>query len=186
MRPVPDPSIGRTSTGMAPDYAIREAGRADIDTIVAFTLQEAREAEDKEPDLEAVSRGVGAGFEDVPLASYWVAEAADGRVVASTSVVREWSDFHGAYYWWVQSLFIIPEHRGKGLVELLLRHLAREAGAAGALDLRLYAHTTNARALRAYRRSGFATAPYVIMTKDPSVVEDGASGAGGGPTRSST
>ena len=137
MRPTPDPSIGRTSTGMASDYAIRDAGRADIDTIVAFTLQEVREAEDKEPDLEAVSRGVRGGFEDAPHAAYWVAEAAGGRVVASTSVVREWSDFHGAYYWWVQSLFIIPEHRGKGLVELLLRHLAREAGAAGALDLRL-------------------------------------------------
>jgi L-amino acid N-acyltransferase YncA len=186
MRPVPDPSIGRTSTGMASDYTIREAGRADIETIVAFTLQEAREAEDIAPDLEAVSRGVGGGFEDVPRAAYWVAEAAGGRVVASTSVVREWSDFHGAYYWWVQSLFIIPEHRGKGLVELLLRHLAREAGAAGALDLRLYAHTANARALRAYRRSGFTTAPYVIMTKRPSEVDDGTSGVGGGPTRAST
>jgi L-amino acid N-acyltransferase YncA len=186
MRPVPDPSIGRTSTGMASDYTIREASRADIDTIVAFTLQEAREAEDKEPDLEAVSRGVGGGFEDVPFAAYWVAETADGRVVASTSVVREWSDFHGAYYWWVQSLFIIPEHRGKGLVELLLSRLAREADAAGALDLRLYAHTANERALRAYRRCGFATAPYVIMTKHPPLAEDATSRTGGGPTSAST
>ena len=175
MRPTPDPSMGRTSTGMASDYTIREAGRADVDTIVAFTLQEAREAEDKEPDLEAVSRGVRGGFEDVPLAAYWVAEAPGGRVVASTSVVREWSDVHGAYYWWVQSLFIIPEHRGKGLVDLLLRHVAREAGAAGALDLRLYARTTNERALRAYRRCGFTTAPYVIMTKHRTLVEDGTS-----------
>ena len=171
---------------MASDYTIREAGRADIDTIVAFTLQEVREAEGLEPDLEAVARGVGGGFEDAPLAAYWVAEAAGGRVVASTSVVREWSDFHGAYYWWVQSLFIIPEHRGKGLVELLLRHLAREADAAGALDLRLYAHTTNERALRAYRRCGFTTAPYVIMTKHPSPFEGGTSGAGGGPACAST
>jgi L-amino acid N-acyltransferase YncA len=121
---------------MASDYTIRDAGRADIDTIVAFTLQEVREAEGLEPDLGAVSRGVRGGFEDAPQAAYWVAEAAGGRVVSSTSVVREWSDFHGAHYWWVQSLFIIPEHRGKGLVELLLRHLAREADAAGALDLR--------------------------------------------------
>jgi ribosomal protein S18 acetylase RimI-like enzyme len=33
------------------------------------------------------------------------------------------------------------------------------------LDLRLYAHQSNERALRAYRRCGFAVAPYIIMTR---------------------
>lgn len=37
------------------------------------------------------------------------------------------------------------------------------ARASGALDLRLYAHAANARALRAYRRCGFVNAPYVVM-----------------------
>lgn len=111
-------------------------------------------------------RGVEGGFADPPLATYWVAEAADTTIVASTSVVTEWSDFKGGHYWWIQSLFIVPEHRGTGLVELLIDHLAREASAVGALDLRLYAHTSNERALHVYRRCGFSVAPYVIMTLD--------------------
>ncbi len=151
---------------MAPGYRIREAGRADIDTLVAFTVREARESEGTEKDLGAVRRGVRGAFEDPPLAAYWVAEAPDGRVV-STPVVTAWSNFHGGYYWWIQSLFIVREHRGSGLVELLLDHLARGAGAAGALDLRLYVHSSNERALRSYRRCGFTAPPYVIMTRPP-------------------
>jgi ribosomal protein S18 acetylase RimI-like enzyme len=79
--------------------------------------------------------------------------------------VTEWSDFHGGQYWWIQSLFIVPEHRGTGLVELLIDHVDGQAEAAGALDLRLYAHTSNTRALHVYRRCGFDTAPYVLMRR---------------------
>lgn len=151
--------------GMPPVYTIRDAVSADISTLIAFTLQEAFEAEGVERDPAAVTRGVQGAFRDPPLATYWVAETRGGAVVASTSVVTEWSDFQGGHYWWIQSLFIVPEHRGRGLVELLIDHVANAAAAAGAMDLRLYAHTSNERALRVYRRCGFTAAPYVIMTR---------------------
>src|SRR5688572_29382630 len=112
---------------MPPVYTIREAVSADISTLIAFTLQEAFEAEGVERDRAAVARGVQGGFRDPPLATYWVAEAPGGAVVASTSVVTEWSDFQGGHYWWIQSLFIVPEHRGQGLVELLIDHVAEAA-----------------------------------------------------------
>ncbi len=150
---------------MATRYTIREALPSDIDTLVAFTLQEAREAEGLEEDLDAVKRGIRGAFRDPRPAVYWIAEAPDGSIVASTSVSTEWSDFHGGYYWWIHSLFILPEHRGNGLLEVLLDHLQNAAEEAGALDLRLYAHQSNERALRAYRRCGFAVAPYIIMTR---------------------
>jgi ribosomal protein S18 acetylase RimI-like enzyme len=146
-------------------YTIREAVAADLETLVAFTLQEAHEAEQIDIDDAGVRRGVQGAFRNPPLATYWVAESAVGRLVGSCSVVTEWSDFHGGHYWWIQSIFIVPEHRGDGLVELLLGHVSQAAEAAGALDLRLYAHRSNERALRAYRRCGFTIAPYVIMSK---------------------
>lgn len=146
-------------------YAIRAAVAEDLEILVGFTVQEAREAEQIDIDEAAVRRGVEGAFQNPPLATYWVAESSDGRVVASTSVVTEWSDFHGGHYWWIQSIFIVPEHRGGELVALLIDHVARTAEASGALDLRLYAHSSNERALRAYRRCGFTVAPYVIMTK---------------------
>jgi ribosomal protein S18 acetylase RimI-like enzyme len=150
---------------MDPGYTIRKATPADLDTLVAFTLREAEEAEGRDQDRDAVRRGVRAALEEPALATYWVAESSDGEVVASTSVVTEWSNFHGGHYWWIQSLFIVPEHRGRGLVEILLDNLAEAARAAGALDLRLYAHNANRRALGAYRRRGFDVAPYTVMTR---------------------
>ena len=151
---------------MASHVVIRAATRADVDLLVAFTLREGHEAEGVQLDAAAVRRGVEAAFADPPRSRYWVAEESGGQVLASTSIVTEWSDFHGGDYWWVQSVFIVPEHRGTGLLKLLLDHLAGAASAAGALDLRLYAHRDNERALRAYQRCGFTMAPYVILRRD--------------------
>lgn len=149
---------------MAASYTLRDATARDIDRIVAFTVREALEAEGLEVDGAAVRRGVAGAFGDAPLATYWVAEC-DGSVVANVSVVKEWSNFRGGHYWWIQSIFIVPEHRGTGLLELLIEHVVRVAQAAGALDLRLYVHSSNERALHAYRRCGFMDAPYLLMTR---------------------
>ena len=79
--------------------------------------------------------------------------------------MTEWSNFRGGYYWWIQSLFIVPDHRGTGLVDLLLNAVADLARMAGALDLRLYVLQSNQRAVAAYRRCGFKVEPYAIMSR---------------------
>lgn len=147
-----------------PVYTIRPGSEADLDALVAFTMSEALDAERRTLNPGDVRRGVAAAFATPPKARYWVVEA-QGRLVASTSIVTEWSNFRGGDYWWIQSLYIVPEHRGHGLVDTILQHLAGEAGRAGALDLRLYGYDSNARALRAYRRFGFREAPYLILTR---------------------
>ena len=145
-------------------YSIRDATPSDIDALVAFTLQEAREAESYDADVGAVRRGVEGAFGGRPFSRYWVAES-EGQTVGSVSVVQEWSNFRGGHYWWVQSVFIAQEHRGTGLIQLLMNHTASVARASDALDLRLYAHSSNERALQAYRRCGFTVSPYVMMAK---------------------
>jgi ribosomal protein S18 acetylase RimI-like enzyme len=150
---------------MASVYSIRPATTDDIDALVGFTLAEARDAERRTLDVEGARRGVRAAFASPPRASYWVAHTSEGRVVGCTSVVTEWSNFLGGDFWWIQSLYILPEHRGQGLVDQLLAHLSARALAAGALDLRLYGFDTNERAMRAYQRNGFGVTPYIVLTK---------------------
>lgn len=151
----------------ASSYRIREARESDIDRLVEFTCAEARDAEGVELDAAAARRGVSAAFADPPAAKYWVAETMEGAVVASISATREWSNFRGGYYWWIQSVFITPEHRSGGLFEQLLHQVEREAAADGALDVRLYVHVSNERARRAYERRGFRELPYVLMGRRP-------------------
>ena len=153
-----------TPSGPAAAYAIRPAIPADSETLVAFTLSEALDAERRTLNRAEVLRGVAGAFDTPPKARYWVAEAG-GQVVACASIVTEWSNFRGGDYWWIQSLYIVPEHRGRGLVDTILQHLVHEAKAGRALDLRLYGYNTNARALRAYQRFGFREAPYLILTR---------------------
>ena len=146
-------------------YTIRNAEIKDVDTLVAFTVQEATETEGIEPDTASVVLGVQSALEGSAPSTYWVAESRDGKVVGSISAVTEWSNFRGGYYWWIQSLFIVREHRGSGLVELLLNTVADAATRAQALDLRLYVLRSNERALAAYRRNDFVVAPYTIMVR---------------------
>ncbi|MEZ5291252.1 MAG: GNAT family N-acetyltransferase [Vicinamibacterales bacterium] len=149
---------------LASDYQIRPATPADVQALVAFTISEALDAEGRTLSRADVQRGVEGAFAVPTRARYWVVELRGG-VVASTSIVTEWSNFRGGEYWWIQSLYILPEHRGSGLVDVILKHLVQEAKAADAIDLRLYGYNTNARALRAYQRFGFREAPYLILTK---------------------
>ncbi|NIM95781.1 MAG: GNAT family N-acetyltransferase [Anaerolineales bacterium] len=91
------------------------------------------------------------------VAMYWVVEMEQGKTVASTSVVREWSDWRAQDYWWIQSMYVNPEHRGRGIPEMLIETLAVEAKENGAADLRLYVHESNHRAIQAYSPAGLPT-----------------------------
>ena len=145
------------------DYTVRMAQPGDLETLVSFTLAEAADAEGRRIDPNTARRGIAAALADPAVAMYWVLEDGSGRAAGNISVVREWSNWLAGYYWWIQSLYIQPEYRGRGLMRRLVAAVVEEARRQGALDLRLYAHRDNARALHAYLREGFGEMPYVIM-----------------------
>ncbi len=144
-------------------FKVRKAVPADLDRLAAFAYAEAVESEQSSFPTDTVRRGVAAGLADSALARYWVLVDGEGEVVGSISVVREWSDWRAGYYWWIQSLYLQPPYRGKGLLKLLLEKVREEAAAAGAVELRLYVNKGNERAIRAYLREGFVDLPYQIM-----------------------
>lgn len=144
-------------------FQIRQASLGDLAILVSFTLAEAHEAEGIDGSASTIREGVRAGLEDPAIATYWLMESPDFGVVGSISAVREWSDWNAGYYWWIQSLYIKPEFRGRGLLKPLIEAVREEAKRHGALELRLYAHRSNERALSAYRREGFREMPYQVM-----------------------
>jgi len=69
-------------------------------------------------------------------------------------ITFEWSDWRNRMVWWIQSVYVVPDARGRGVFRALYDALRREAQAAGAGGLRLYVDTTNTRAQAVYRALG--------------------------------
>jgi GNAT superfamily N-acetyltransferase len=144
---------------------IRPATASDLSILTDFILAEAHEAEGRAPDRATVERGVTAAVTADAVAGYWVVVDAEQRPIGSAAVYAEWSDWHAAPYWWIQAFYLRPEVRRQGLAGRLIQHLEDRARAAGAVELRLYVHRGNARAITAYARAGFQAAPYEILAK---------------------
>ncbi len=144
-------------------FSIRRSKLADLEKLVSFAILEAKEAEGIDLSPGNVRRGILAALENDTLGRYWVLVRENDEVIGNVSVIREWSNWNGGYYWWIQSLFIQPEFRGVGLVQKLIDTVKEEAQRGGGIELRLYVHSTNTRAIKAYRKSGFSESDYRIM-----------------------
>ncbi len=145
-------------------FDIRRAKSTDLESLVSFAVEEAKEAEGIKKDIDRVRQGVSTGLADDAIAMYWVLEKDDTDVVGSVSIVKEWSDWNSGYYWWIQNMYILPGFRGKGLMEKLIQALKDAARQEGALELRLYVHKNNAQAVTAYQKAGFFDSDYRVMT----------------------
>jgi len=148
------------------DYVIRRANLTDLGQLVEFTLSEVKEAEGIVKNREEASEGIRTALEDESVAVYWVIQDSRNELIGNVSVVKEWSNWNAGYYWWIQSMYIKPEHRGRGLMKELIQTVRTAARQGKALDLRLYVHKNNGRAIKAYIKSGFVDADYRIMRMD--------------------
>jgi ribosomal protein S18 acetylase RimI-like enzyme len=142
---------------------VRAARASDADALLASTLGNALESEGIRLDAATARRGVQALLADPAKGHAFVAEA-EGRIVASTYVTFEWSDWHAAWYWWIQSVYVQPAWRGRHVYTALYRAVQDAARAAGNVRaVRLYVESHNAPALRAYRGHGMEQAPYEVF-----------------------
>jgi len=131
----------------------RPAGAQDLEWLVAGNLALAEETERMRLDEETLRRGIRALLESRAPGRYWVAEL-DGRVVGQLLITFEWSDWRNRMVWWIQSVFVAPDARGRDVLRTLYNTARREALAAGAGGLRLYVDTTNLAAQAAYAALG--------------------------------
>jgi ribosomal protein S18 acetylase RimI-like enzyme len=142
------------------DLAVRAASPGDAAVIVEFQLRMARETEDLELDRDTLSRGVEAVFADPRKGSYWVAERG-GRIVGSLLTTFEWSDWRNGTVLWIQSVYVLPEERGRGVYRALYENLRRRVEAdPGLKGIRLYVDRRNAAAQRVYERLGMTREHY--------------------------
>jgi len=142
---------------------VRKATIQDLEVLVKFTAAEAREAEKIEKIPSTLKRGIKAAIEDNSKSIYWVIVDENKFPFGNVSALKEWSDWNAGYYWWIQSMYISPNYRGKGYIQLLINEVQKEMRKENGLELRLYVHKTNITAIRAYEKVGFKKSDYKIM-----------------------
>ncbi len=138
---------------------IRTAEYADLDTMVEFNLCIARETEARELDRATVVRGVETLLREPARGRFWIATV-DGRPAGQIMVTFEWSDWLAADFWWIQSVYVDPVFRRRGVYRALHRHVEQEARRQGACGLRLYVERTNVRAKKTYETLGMRHSHY--------------------------
>ena len=143
--------------------AVRPARPEEADALAGFNIAMALETEGRRLLPEVVGAGVRRLLAEPALGFYLVA-VADGEVVGSAMVTTEWSDWRNGRFWWIQSVYVRPEWRRRGVFRALYAHI-REA-AAQAPDVcgfRLYVERENAAAQATYRALGMHETDYRIM-----------------------
>nr|WP_240922366.1 GNAT family N-acetyltransferase [Oleiagrimonas sp. C23AA] len=119
----------------------------------------AMETEGKPLAAETLTRGVQRVLDQPQRGFYLIAEL-DGAPVGGLMVTYEWSDWRDGDFWWIQSVYVAPEARRRGVFRALYGEVQTRARRAGAVGLRLYVETENTRAQATYAGLGMARCHY--------------------------
>ncbi|MEN8127595.1 MAG: GNAT family N-acetyltransferase [Planctomycetota bacterium] len=141
---------------------IRIAQPEDTESIVEFNMAMALETEQKELDRDVLTNGVQAVFKDQSYGFYVVAEA-DNKPIGSLLVTSEWSDWRNGLFWWIQSLYVLPEWRRQGVFRSLHAFVTERARQNGSIHgLRLCVETNNTPARACYEDRGMTPSIYTL------------------------
>lgn len=142
---------------------IRDARPADGETIASYNSKMAEETEGRPLPPELIGPGVDALLADPEKGRYWVAFSG-GQLVGQIMVTYEWSDWRNGMLWWIQSVYVHPDFRRRGVYSALYRHVEALAKADGDVrGLRLYVENGNTRAQRTYEALGMVDPNYKVM-----------------------
>lgn len=142
---------------------IRDAVADDALLLARWAQAMALETEGKQLSDGDILPGVARGIAEPLLARYFVAET-DGKPVGTLMLTTEWSDWRNGLWWWIQSVYVPPEARRRGVYRALHAHVRALADADPCVcGLRLYVEKGNLAAQRAYAALGMRDAHYLVF-----------------------
>lgn len=144
-------------------FSIRRAREEDAEAIAQFNSAMALETEGRQLLPEVIGAGVKRMLAQPAAGFYLVAEAPTG-VMGCLMVTYEWSDWRNGRFWWIQSLYVQPDWRRRGVFRALYAHLKEMAKQdPDACGFRLYVEKDNANAQRTYVNLGMELTDYLLM-----------------------
>lgn len=91
--------------------------------------------------------------------SPWIMSAPS---VGSLMITREWSDWNCCWYLWIQSVYVSPEHRNKGIYKAMYNEVLKLAESEGTTQVRLYVDKDNRKAQTVYECLGMSECHYLM------------------------
>jgi len=155
---------------VTPEIVVRAATAADVDALVRFNAAMALETEGRRLDENRLRKGIEAVFDSPARGFYKVAEVKNRSsctVVGQLLITFEWSDWRNATFWWIQSVYVDPTWRRRGVYRALHADVLDQAKQRGDIcGLRLYVEGENKTAKAVYGRVGLASSSYHVYEED--------------------
>lgn len=151
-------------------FHVRQAGPQDRELLVEFSAAMARETEERQLNLARLRKGTRALLASAERGFFIVAERHEGgrrRPVGQLMVTYEWSDWRNGTFWWVQSVYVDPAWRRRGVYRSMHEYIVTKAKADPTVcGIRLYVEQNNQAAQSVYQRVGLAPSGYWVFEQD--------------------
>lgn len=149
---------------------IRPACLDDLETLVRFSAAMAAETEGRTLDVQRLRLGTASVFESPHRGFYRVAEIPGPpakHVIGQLLITFEWSDWRNANFWWIQSLYVEPKWRRRGVYRRMHEAILTEARSRpDVCGVRLYVERENRVAQAAYDHVGLSRSVYQVFEED--------------------
>lgn len=134
----------------------------DLEFIINAQVSMAKETENLDLDKSIVTKGVHSLFENPQYGKYYIAKD-DNEFVASLLTTYEWSDWRNGICLWIQSVYVSPAYRKKGIYKQMYSFLVDKVRSSDEYTgLRLYVDKTNINAQKVYEKCGMSKEHYEL------------------------
>ena len=139
------------------DVQFSRPSRHDLSIILELLGRQFQEHQIEVPEA-ALSSAVEAMLADIRLGFFLLAQTGEQNVgLACVSFC--WTLEHGGKSAWLDELYVLPEHRSRGIGGLLIEEVLKEAKELGCAAVDLEVDIEHHRAERLYKRYGFEALP---------------------------
>jgi ribosomal protein S18 acetylase RimI-like enzyme len=149
---------------------VRSATSDDVDSLVAFSAAMAWETEQRRLDEARLREGTVSLLSTPSLGFFMVAEVRESerpRLVGQLMITYEWSDWRNGVFWWIQSVYVDPVWRRRGVFRRMHDEVVGLAKAAPNIcGVRLYVEQDNLTAQSVYQRLGLSPSAYRVYEQD--------------------
>lgn len=138
----------------------------DANILADFNVKMAKETEDKNLNFDLVLDATKKVINSNDKGFYLIAKL-NNVPVGSLLITYEWSDWRNGYFWWIQSVYVIPEYRKRGIFKDLynfVKDIAKKNK--DVCGLRLYVDRDNTTAQKVYKNLGMIETNYVMMEEE--------------------